>query len=126
VKPRARRSVAHIFRPRKHRLQRRDVMRRHEDILDLDAVRAARPHAQRLIAAPIVEDVQFVARHCGAERFRSGACHRQERAADEMRRVGNAGAIVPFAGEPVTTFDWGQRAHRRNAMRSSEVSVGAE
>src|ERR1700683_3465510 len=43
-----------------------------------------------------------------------------------MRRVGNARAIIPFAGERITAFDGGQGPHRRHAMRSGKMSIGPE
>ena len=85
-------------------LQRHRMMRRDEGVLDLDAVRAAGAHAERLIAAPIVENAQLLARDRDAEHLRRSVGNRQPRAADEVRGVRDAGAKIPQAGEPVAAF----------------------
>jgi hypothetical protein len=95
VQPRARRAVAHILRAGEQALQRNRMMRRDEGILDLDAVRAAGTHAERLIAAPVVEDAQLFARHGDAKNLRRSLGDRQPGAADQVRGVRYAGAIVP-------------------------------
>jgi hypothetical protein len=46
------------------------MVRRDEGVLDLDAVRAAGAHAERSVAAPIVENAQLLARHRDAEHLR--------------------------------------------------------
>ena len=66
------------------------MVRRHEGILDLNAVRTAGAHAERLIAAPIVEDAQLVARHRNTEDLRRSVDDAQQRATDQMRGVRDA------------------------------------
>ena len=126
VEPGARRAIAHIFRAGEHALQRHGMMRRNEGVLDFDAVRAAGAHAERLIAAPIVEDAQLVARHRDTENLRRPVGGRQPGAADEMRGVRYAGAEIPQTAEPVAAFDRREHAARRHAVGRGKVTVGAE
>ena len=126
VEPGARRAVAHIFRAGKHSLHRHRMMRRNEGVLDLDAVRAAGAHAKRLIAAPIVQDAQLVARHRHAENLRRPISNRQPGATNEMGGVRYARAEIPQTAEPVAAFDRREHAAWRHPMRRGKMTVGAK
>ena len=50
----------------------------------------------------------------------------QNRPAQQMRRVRDAGAVVPLSVQKVAALHWLQRAHGRRAVRRDEVPVGTE
>ena len=78
------------------------------------------------VAAPVVEHGDLGARHHRVPVHRRLAVAPDERAADEVRGVGDARAIVPGPAHHVAALDRLQRAERRRAMRRDEVAVLAE
>jgi hypothetical protein len=97
-----------------------------EHVLDAHAVRPARPHAEHLVATPVVEDRVVPLRHHGVAVHRRLSGPANQRTTDEMRRVGNAGAVIPLPREPVAAIDRRQRAQRRCTMRRDEMPIAEQ
>ena len=101
-------------------------MLRNEHLFELDAIGAAGAHAKREIAAPVRQHGQLRARHNENERARRSILA-QHHVADEMRRIGNAGAVVPGTVDHIAAFGaLAGAGDRADPVRRDEVARGPE
>jgi hypothetical protein len=121
---RAVRALGDVGRRPQRRARRDHVVRRHECLLDGDAVGAAGAHAERGVSSPVGKDGDLLARH---DEHHLLVRSRHHDVADEMRGVRNARAVVPGAADQEAAFHPLAGAGRaRRAVRHDDVPIPAE
>jgi hypothetical protein len=98
---------------------RRGAVHRHEHVIDADAVGTAGVHAEHGPVAPVVQDRDLLARDDHGDAvgrvLDQGVAH-------EVGGVGDAGAVVPGAGDVVAALGRLGGAHGRRTVGAAEVA----
>ena len=94
--------------------------------LDLDAVGSAGAHAERRIATPVVEHAELRAWHY-EDQDTGLVVFAQHDVADEVGRIGDAGAVIPDAVDDVTALRTLTRAgDGADPVRRDEIAGRSE